>query len=356
MNVSKPFAALALLFFASPAFALRILLTNDDGLTSNLKALYLALKAEGHDVIVSVPCTGQSGRGAALVMYSTATIVADNDKTQIDAEGGCHNGAAPLGAPAVGPFRKPGYDAQGDYHYVHGTPVMATLYGLDVLAPARWNGAAPELVLSGPNEGQNLGTLVNSSGTVGNAQFAAGRGLPAIALSAGADTADDRTLANPYSPIVARLSVKLIRQLQEKAGTGPLLPSGLALNVNFPNAPRLDLRWAFSRHGSFDAYGLKFNNRVPYGFSASRKPLESATADQAEDEAVVSASRISVTAMQVGFEQGPDEQQWLRTRLGGLLAGTAAEPAVGENRDGRPAAARIGRAATNPVLRSPEDP
>ena len=159
--------ALALLAIAHPvsasASALTILLTNDDGLTSNLVALYAALKADGHDVIVSVPCTGQSGRGAAIVMYSTTVIVADNDKTQVEAEGGCHNGAAPIGAPAVGTMQRSGY-TNGDFHYVHGSPVMATMYGLDVLAKARW-GKAPDVVLSGPNEGQNVGLIVNSSGT-----------------------------------------------------------------------------------------------------------------------------------------------------------------------------------------------
>jgi len=100
----RSIAAAALVAAASPAFALNILVSNDDGLTSNTKALYETLKAAGHDVIVSVPCTGQSGRGAGIVMYSTNTIVPDNDKTQIEAEGGCHNGAAPTGAPAVGKF------------------------------------------------------------------------------------------------------------------------------------------------------------------------------------------------------------------------------------------------------------
>ena len=131
-------ATAALLGLASPAFALNILLSNDDGLTSNLKALYEALKADGHDVIVSVPCTGQSGRGAAIVMYSTSTIISDTDKTQINAEGGCHNGAAPPGSPAVGPCPKAGYTG-GDDTYVHGTPVMATMDGLDVLAKERWS-------------------------------------------------------------------------------------------------------------------------------------------------------------------------------------------------------------------------
>jgi hypothetical protein len=76
MKTSLPrhlLATAALLCLASPAFALNIVLSNDDGLTSNTKALYEALKAAGHDVIVSVPCTGQSGRGAAIVMYSTPT-------------------------------------------------------------------------------------------------------------------------------------------------------------------------------------------------------------------------------------------------------------------------------------------
>ena len=220
----RSIAAAALVAAASPAFALNILVSNDDGLTSNTKALYETLKAAGHDVIVSVPCTGQSGRGAGIVMYSTNTIVPDNDKTQIEAEGGCHNGAAPTGAPAVGKFTKPGFTG-GDYYYVHGTPVMATMYGLDVVAAQRW-GKAPDLVLSGPNEGQNLGKIVNSSGTVGNVQFAGSRGIPAIALSAGSDTTDDTKLANPYSQVVAQLTLNLVKALQAKAGTGPLLPTG----------------------------------------------------------------------------------------------------------------------------------
>ena len=56
----------AIAIASSPAQAENILITNDDGLTSNLKALYTALKAQGHDVIVSVPCQGQSGMGAAI--------------------------------------------------------------------------------------------------------------------------------------------------------------------------------------------------------------------------------------------------------------------------------------------------
>ncbi|MYN10175.1 5'/3'-nucleotidase SurE [Pseudoduganella aquatica] len=301
---------------ASPAFALNIVLTNDDGLTSNLKALYDELKAAGHSVIVSVPCSGQSGRSSAIVMYSTTNIVPDNDKTQIEAEGGCHNGAAPLGAPAVGPFTKTGYTG-GDFNYVHGTPVMSTMYGLDVLAQARW-GKAPDLVLSGPNEGQNVGKLVINSGTIGNAQFAAGRGIPAIALSAGANTTDNATLASPISRTVAQLTTKLISALQAKAGSSPLLPAGVALNVNFPDVPSTTTPWAFSRQGTYDTYNLKFSSAAPWGLSGSAPGA--ATAEQAEDEALVYKTKVSVTAMQVGYEQRPAGQQWLRLRLRDLFA------------------------------------
>lgn len=307
-------AALALC--ASPALALNIVLANDDGLTSNVKALYEELKAAGHSVIVSVPCSGQSGRSSAIVMYSTTTIVADNDRTQIDAEGGCHNGAAPLGAPAVGPFTRDGY-TNGDYHYVHGTPVMALMYGLDVLAPARW-GKAPDLVLSGPNEGQNVGKLAINSGTIGNVQFAAGRGLPAIALSAGSNTADNAGLANPASRIVAQLTGKLLAALQARAGSNPLLPAGIALNVNFPDVPAASTGWAFARQGSYDTYRLKFSSAAPWGLSGAAPGA--ATADQAEDEALVYRSKVAVTAMQVGYEQRPAAQQWLRLRLRDLFA------------------------------------
>ncbi|HYP85791.1 5'/3'-nucleotidase SurE [Variovorax sp.] len=301
---------------ASPAFALNIVLSNDDGLTSNLKALYDALKSAGHDVVVSVPCTGQSGRGAGIVMYSVDRIVATND-AQITDEGGCHNGAAPVGAPAVGAFTKAGYN-NGDFYYVHGTPVMATMYGLDVAAQARW-GKAPDLLLSGPNEGQNLGSIINSSGTVGNVQFAGSRGLPAIALSADADTTDNASLANPKSAIVGQLTVRLLQALQAKAGSGPLLPQGVALNVNFPKAIAADTPFAFSRIGTFNAYNLAFRNAVPYGLgglAGSGQP----TAAQAEDESVVYRTKVAVSAMQIGFEHRPAGQEWLRLRLRDVFA------------------------------------
>ena len=302
-------------------FALNILIVNDDGLTSNVKALYDELKANGHSVLVSVPCSPQSGRGGAIVMYSTSVISADNDK-QIAAENGCHNGAAVIGAPAAGPFSKAGYN-NGDWNYVHGTPVMATAYGLDVVANKRW-GKAPDLVLSGPNEGQNVGRVVVHSGTIGNVQFSAARGIPSIALSADSNTVDDKTLNNPNSVIVAKQTVLLLKELQNKAGQGALLPKGISLNVNFPKNLNTSTPFAFSKIGSYDLYNFNFKvskddkgaNQYGLGFGMNSS---APTAAQATDESAVVQSKIAVTAMQVAYDHRPAAQEWLKIRLKNLF-------------------------------------
>ena len=65
-HITATIAAILALATPMAAEARNIVITNDDGLTSNVVALYKALKADGHDVIVSVPCQNQSGMGAAL--------------------------------------------------------------------------------------------------------------------------------------------------------------------------------------------------------------------------------------------------------------------------------------------------
>jgi 5'-nucleotidase len=318
---------LAALLLLQPvaSYARNIVLTNDDGLTSNVRALYLALREQGHDVIVSVPCTGQSGMGGAI-RFSRPLGPLEHD---------CLNMAAGKGAPGAGPMTRPGFET--DFHYVDGTPVMALMYGLDVVAARRW-GKAPDLVLSGPNEGQNVGSFVLTSGTVSNAQFAAARGLPAVALSAGSDTADNRDLANPESELVARLAADLVKFLDERGGDKALLPPGIALNVNFPD--RLEgARWRPSRIGTYNAMQMRFTDNVaksatPEMAAAARAHGirlpdlpgvsvamndEPPTPEQQQDEAVVYRGAIAVTVMQPGYDHRPEAQSWLREYFGDLF-------------------------------------
>lgn len=330
--MKKPLLTVAVGLLATPAFALNILVSNDDGLTSNVKALYDALKSAGHDVSVSVPCTGQSMRGGGAVMYSSgATLSAANDAA-LTKNQGCHNGALKIADMSritekpVGQFNKEGYTG-GDWNYVHGTPVMATMYGVDVLAQARW-GQAPDLVLSGPNEGYNIGTITLISGTVGNAQFAATRGIPSIALSGVEETADNDTLAHADSALIAQLTLKLLAKLQAQPSAqsgGRLLPEGMALNVNFPSKLSADMPLTFAKLGSWNVYRLRFNNYESTGQGHKYYGLggdfikDGPTEAQKEDEPwlVARNGQVTVSAMQVAFEARPAAQEWLRLRLSG---------------------------------------
>lgn len=318
--------AVSIACYTVPASARNILIVNDDGLTSNLVALYHALKKAGHNVVVSVPCTNQSGAGAAIQI--------GRPLGQLDHS--CLNGAAERGDPGAGQMTRADLPEE-DFYYVDGTPVMALLYGMDIIAAARW-GAMPDLVLSGPNEGQNVGAIILSSGTVSAAQFAALNGIPAIALSAGPNTRSE-TLDNPLSAEVARRSVELVAVLEKRAGNGRLLPHGIALNVNFPN--NLDgAKWRASKIGSYNSYHVGFTKNLAASASPNMKAMaERAGArlqelpgvtlamndvppnpEQAEDESVVHRKAIAVSPMQAGYDSGPVGQAFIRWQLADLLS------------------------------------
>ncbi|WP_162136916.1 5'/3'-nucleotidase SurE [Alcanivorax hongdengensis] len=194
------------------ALALNIVITNDDGYqTTNIRALYQALKARGDQVIISAPKVNQSGKSGSINFIRPTEVGSD--------------------------------PADADIHYVDGTPVMSMLYGLDVVAQQRF-GAMPDLVISGPNEGHNLGYATTMSGTDGAAVVALHRGIPAIAVSASENTADNEAL----SAAVATMVVKVIDQLETDGQLS--LAKGYGLNMNIPafdDAAQAPGQFAFSR-------------------------------------------------------------------------------------------------------------
>lgn len=138
---------------------LAILVTNDDGVGS-----------EGIDVLV---------QGLAGLPDVTVTVVAPAEN-----ETGSSDTTTPSSVPVEDTATASGYEAVA----VQGFPADSVIYALDGL------GLEPDLVVSGINEGQNIGDAVELSGTVGAARTAARRGLPALAVSAGlADLVDYET-------------------------------------------------------------------------------------------------------------------------------------------------------------------
>ena len=130
---------------------LNILVSNDDGYSAEgIDVLVQALRKLPHvNIAVSAPATNKSGTG-------TKTTPGELTATQQQT--------------------KSGYPATA----VEGFPADSVNYGL-----AHMVGAKPDVVLTGINQGQNLGPVAALSGTVGAAKAGAAAGIPALASSAG---------------------------------------------------------------------------------------------------------------------------------------------------------------------------
>lgn len=136
---------------------LTILVTNDDG-----------VGAPGINTVVE----------ALRVLPDTKVIVAAPAENQSGSGGKTTTG----GAPASSATTSGGYEATA----VAGFPADSVNWALDGGVPER-----PDLVVSGINSGQNIGKLVDISGTVGAARAAAAKGIPALAASSGLADAPD---------------------------------------------------------------------------------------------------------------------------------------------------------------------
>jgi 5'/3'-nucleotidase SurE len=193
---------------ATPASALDILVTNDDGIASaGLQTLAAVLAAAGHDVTVVAPAEQQSGQGGSI---NTDVFTTD--------------------------FVAIAHVAPGQWA-VAGSPSDAVNAALNIIM----KDDPPDLVVSGLNEGQNLGKLTsNTSGTIGAALRAAlGFGIPAIAGSveiliseAQLDPEFPSTLA-AYAP-AAQLIADVIAALEAAGNPGLMPPRTKLLNINFP--------------------------------------------------------------------------------------------------------------------------
>jgi 5'-nucleotidase len=103
---------------------------------------------------------------------------------------------------------------------VEGTPSDSVIVGLGKIASAKI-----DIVVSGINQGTNLGEDVLISGTVGAALAAYLRGFPAIAISC----IHNRS-KGPYLQEVARFTALLAERIQAAK-----LPVTTLFNVNFPD-------------------------------------------------------------------------------------------------------------------------
>ena len=171
--------------------ALRILVSNDDGVyAEGLWALAKELRDVG-TVTVVAPDRDQSGTGTSVT----------------------------LGQPVRLNEMKSPLEGVSAYS-VEGTPADSVILALRL---AMKDGA--DLIVSGVNEGSNLGDDVFVSGTVGAALQGYFYGIPAIAFSIAAH-------GSLHFDAAARLARLLASEITNRGSTQKLV-----LNVNLPNLP-----------------------------------------------------------------------------------------------------------------------
>lgn len=167
---------------------MNVLIGNDDGIQSpGLHALFHALEKSGHKVLAVAPVHQQSGKGHSLTVFE--------------------------------PLRARNYK-EGNFHGIgiYGTPTDCVKLGLGIMS-----GEKPYLVISGINDGQNVGPDIFYSGTIGAAAEGAHAGIPSIAVShAGQPDREDFMAA-------AEHLVTLLDKIDWQKTA-----SGRVININYP--------------------------------------------------------------------------------------------------------------------------
>jgi 5'-nucleotidase len=163
---------------------MKILLTNDDGYNSDgIQALYRVL-SEDHDVFFAAPLTQKSSAGHAVSLFKPMKLK--------KITGGCA---------------------------IDGTPadcIKVALFGL-------YKDIKFDLVVSGINNGANMGCDIFYSGTVAGAREGLLNGIPGIACSMQrmGGCKDYDTAAGFINRLISKL-------------TGNILSKQVVLNINFP--------------------------------------------------------------------------------------------------------------------------
>lgn len=196
MSVSKP----------------QILLTNDDGILSpGLWAAAASLSRLGF-VTVTAPRDQASGMGRSLPNTSDGII--EEKKVQVNGQ-------------------------EWTVYSIGGSPAQTILYGtLEIMKQK------PDLVVSGINYGENIGSGVTVSGTVGAALEAASLEIPAMAVSLEAAPEYHLSYSEDMSfHVAAEFTYRIARLLLEKK-----FPEDVqVLKVDVPAEATVDTPWLLTR-------------------------------------------------------------------------------------------------------------
>jgi len=257
---------------------MRILLSNDDGYqAAGIVALHQALRAlPGAWVEVVAPEHNNSAQSNALTLRSPLSV----------------------------------HQAAEGVRYVNGTPADCVHIALTGLLDYR-----PDLVVSGINNGANMGDDTIYSGTVGAAMEGYLFGIPAIAFSlVDKGWAHIDAAATRAAELVARLGA------HPPGGGKPWL-----LNVNIPNLPLAQIRPPkVCRLGRRHAAQAAVTMTSPHGETLYWIGAAGPAADAAEgtDFHATAAGHVAITPLKVDLTDHDALGYWAQG-LGQLLGGAS---------------------------------
>jgi 5'/3'-nucleotidase len=243
-----------------------ILLTNDDGVEAEgLEALRHAVAGLG-EVIVVAPREHMSATSHSISLYQ--------------------------------PVR---YDKLGEACYaVHGTPVDSVILALNQILTRQ-----PTLIVSGINQGGNLGQNVFYSGTVAAAVEGTFHGIPSIAISLAALRGSSFDAAAAF---VAQLVPAVLRHG---------LPAGVTLNVNVPYGRKIrGVRLTHRAHRHARRYNLEQDNTHRTAAYWIREHVDQEKVGKDSDHAAIRQGLISVTPLVVDMLDAPSLgalDQWIQS-------------------------------------------
>ena len=246
---------------------MRILLSNDDGyFAPGLTTLAEALSSIA-DIVVVAPERDRSGASNSLTLDRPLSLHMS------------HNG----------------------YYYVNGTPTdcvhLAVTGMLDTL---------PDMVISGINDGANMGDDTIYSGTVAAATEGFLLGIPSLAISL-ANVSDEN-----FST-AALVTVDIVQRFRKNSFSEPIL-----LNINVPDIPYKDLQGIeVTRLGRRHKAEPVVKSESPRGETVYWVGAAGAVQDAGEntDFHAIQQNRVSLTPLQIDLTQyGQLEKvtQWLK--------------------------------------------
>ena len=247
---------------------MKILISNDDGYQApGIVALHDALKTlDGVEVEVVAPEHNNSAKSNALTLHSPLYV----------------------------------HKAANGFRYVNGTPADCVHIALTGLL-----GYRPDLVVSGINNGANMGDDTIYSGTVAAATEGFLLGVPSIAVSLCSRSATHYETA-------AQVALELVQLVLRQNSREPLL-----LNVNVPDVPYAELRGKVvtrlgKRHKAESVVrSVTPRNETVYWVGAAGAAQD---AGEGTDFYAVSNNQVSITPLQIDLThnaQLPTIRSWL---------------------------------------------